>query len=134
MPDPTRQRGAASVESAVILALFLIPLMMGLADVSRLIYTRIAVQEAAQEAAMFYAFEETASDAQIKNRAIQSINSPTLDPTLIVPTCAAVARANSPASEVTVSVTHNVDLIFPLLGSGPIAVTRQASAERFFEC
>jgi Flp pilus assembly protein TadG len=126
-------RGAASVETAVILSLFLLPLLMGLVDVSRLIFTRIAVQEAAQEGAMFAAFNETADTAAVKSQAIASISSPTLANGDIDVSCADSVRDSGPFGEVTVTVTYKVDLIFPLLGS-TADVSRDAVAERFYPC
>jgi Flp pilus assembly protein TadG len=127
-------KGAASVETAVVLALFLVPLLLGLTDVARLLYTRISIQEAAQEGAIFYAFNESiGSESVVVDQVRFSVDSPTIATTDVSTSCTAVTRTGPDASEVEVTVSMDVDLIFPFLG-GPITVSRTATAERFFEC
>ena len=117
----------------MVLALFLIPLLMGLVDVSRLLFTRIAVQDAAQEGAMFYAFEPTATDATAQAHAIGSIENPALDPGSVSAECAPVVRDAGDFGLVTVGVEHEVELIFPFLGD-TVTIAREAQAERFYPC
>lgn len=128
-----RQRGSASVETAVVLALFLIPLLLGLTDVARLLFTRIALQEAAQQGAVYYAFEETVTTAEVVSKTIASIDSPVIQPSEVTTTCVNEARTTTNGAVVTVNVSQDVDLVFPFLG-GPVTVARVATAERFYPC
>lgn len=117
----------------MVLALFLVPLLMGLVDVSRLLFTRIAVQEAAQEGALFYAFEPTADDGAAVAQAVASIDNPSLDAGSVSASCAPVVRDAGDFGLVTVRVQHDVDLIFPLIGD-VVTVAREAQADRFYPC
>ena len=127
------ERGASAVETAFILALFLIPLMLGLTDVARLLFNRIALQEAAQQGAFHYAFEETTTSGEVIAQVINSIDSPVLVAADVTTSCTNVTRSGANAAEVTVTVTKDIGLLFPLI-PGPINLTRTATAERFYPC
>lgn len=127
------ERGAASVETAIVLAFVLVPLLMGLADLSRVLFTRIALQEAVQQGAYFYSFEETTSAGQVVNQVINSTDSLSLAASDVTTGCTDVARSTGGGAVVTVTATTDVDLIFPLVAS-PITLERTAEAERFYPC
>src|SRR5690606_41317277 len=76
-PDRKPERGAAVVETAFI-TIFLLILVTGIIDVGRAIFTNISIQEAAQEAAVYAAFDESVTVADIAHRAVDSTRSPAL--------------------------------------------------------
>ena len=122
-------RGAAVVEMAITM-LFLIPLLVGLIDVGRLVYSHIAVQEAAQEGAMLASFTESVTQNEIRSRVIDSTSFPPILDSEIAITCHPDPRAEINGSVVTVTVTHDFDLLLPFSSSATIAKT--AATDRFF--
>lgn len=124
------ERGAAAVEMAVMM-IFLLPVLIGLIDVGRLIYSHIAVQEAAQEGALLASFDEAITVAAIEDRVIASTSFPDLsvDTTILV-SCATESRDKAPGAVVTVDVSHVHDMLLPFTGTATIAKT--AATDRFF--
>jgi len=125
------ERGGSTVETAVIMALFLVPLLLGLVDVSRLIFTRIAIQEAAQQGALYYAFEEEVDPVAVGLHTVAATSTPGLSLQDVTTACEP-ARAGD-ESIVTVTVSHDVDLVFPVAG-GMITVSADATSRRFQRC
>ena len=66
---PRSDRGAVAVETVFILALVLFPLLIGVADFGRALYSSIIVEEVAQEAANFIAFtgDEATAASNVTN-------------------------------------------------------------------
>lgn len=128
----TTERGAAAVETAVIVGLFLIPLLIGIVDVARLIYTHIVVTEAAQEGAMYLASDEAATTGSAVGHAQNSVDY-TWNAYTGVGTCATEARNVGQGGLVTFTVTEDVDLLFPFYG-GTVTLTKKADGDRFYPC
>lgn len=128
------ERGAAVVEMA-FMTIFLVVLVMGIIDIGRAIFTNISIQEAAQEGASFGAFDELATVASIKQRAVNSTSEPTLSLTDVTITCTTVAKSKKQGTRIEVTVQHQVDLITPVIGQwlgGSINLSKVAGAERFY--
>lgn len=134
--DRRGERGAALVEGALLIGIFLIPLVLGLVDVSRALYVGIAVEEAAQEGAVFGAYQaDTLSGpSDVVDQIVDSQGTfPDLSTnTSIVVTCTNVTRTDAPGSVVTVSITYGLDLLTPFFTN--IDITRTADAEGFTAC
>lgn len=131
MAPDTRERGAAAVEMAFITVFILVPLLIGLIDVGRLIYSHIALQEAAQEGALLGAFDNSGSSlnaAQIKDRVKDSTSFPDIQISEIEVFCETVARVVD-AAQVAVRIEHTHDLLFP--GSGTAMISKMAISDRF---
>ena len=123
------------VETA-FMAILLIVLVMGIIDLGRAIFTDISIQEAAQEGAMFGAFEENATVAQIQQRAVDSTSSPALATSDVAVACSTVAKSKKDGTRVEVTVSHALDLITPVVGQwmgGSLTLTKTAEAERYFD-
>ncbi len=131
-PDSRRERGAAAVETAVIVGLFLIPLLIGIVDVARLIYTHIVVTEAAQEGAMFLATNETATVGAAQTHALDSVDY-TWNTGVATGTCATEGRATGQGGLVTMQIQEDVDLLFPFFG-GTVTLSKTADGDRFYPC
>lgn len=128
-----RERGAAAVETAVIVGLFLIPLLIGIVDVARLIYTHIVVTEAAQEGAMYLASNEAATASSAETHALSSVDY-TWNSVTAVGTCTTQNRATGQGASVTMTITEDVDLLFPFYGGAPVALSKTADGDRFYPC
>jgi len=118
-----------------MLAMFLISLVAGIVDLGRGIFTAVAIDDAAAEGAQYAAFTESVMTAQIADRVAVSVSEPTIDPAAVSVSCVAVSRSGQQASRVTVTATHQVDLITPFIEDmfgESIVLTRTAVAERFF--
>lgn len=132
MIGDVRERGAAAVETAVIVGLFIIPLLIGIVDVARLIYTHIIVTEAAQEGAMFLASEETATVGVAATRAMNSVDY-NWNNYSGLGTCSTQARSEATGAQVTFTVTEDIQLLFPFYG-GTITLEKTADGDRFYPC
>lgn len=136
MAEPQPENGAAAVEMAFV-AMLLVLLVMGVADLGRVIFTYIGIQDAAQEGAIYGSFEPSNEDA-IKSRAADSIDYPSLTPADVIVTCPD-GDPNAPGgSRVSVTVSHSVSLITPIVGQmfgGSIDLSRTFTGEVFLgEC
>ena len=134
MRDLTRDRGAAAVEMA-FLTVFLLILVTGIIDLGRGIYSNISIQEAAQEGAFFGAFQDDATVAQIKQKAVDSTDSPVLTVGEVTVNCVTVSKSKKNGTRVEVTVTHQLDLVTPFVGQwlgGVLTLTKTAEADRFF--
>lgn len=122
------------VETAFV-TIFLLILVTGIIDIGRAIFTNIAIQEAAQEAAFYAAFDQNATVVSVQQRAVDSTSSPALDVTDVAVSCVLVPKTMKNASRVSVTVSHSVDLVTPLIGQwiGSIDLAKTAEAERFYE-
>lgn len=114
-----RERGAAAVELAIV-ASFLLILVFGVIDVGRVLFTRIAVIDAAQEGAVFAAFEDEVGGTpldrtHIENRVMAAIDHPTLAAGDITITCYVDTSGSRTSYEVEVQVEHDLDLVTPFL-------------------
>ncbi len=131
--ESDRERGAAVVELAFVTAFLLIPLLIGLIDVGRMIYTRIALQEAAQEGVLYASFPEGSvpiTAADITARVIESVSYPPLDSSGVSVYCELVPRLVD-AAEVAVQVDYQIDSFFPF--TGPVTISRTAVSDRFLD-
>lgn len=134
--DPVKQKGAAAVEMAFA-TLLLIWLVLGVVDVGRAIITDIGLKEAVQAGAHHFAFTETATGADAETVAVASTETPTLAAGDITATCFPVTRNGQNYGTVTVSATHDLELITPIVGAalgGTIELSEIAEAERYFPC
>lgn len=131
-------RGAAVIELAMVF-MFLMVLISGVVDLGRVIYTGIAVEDTVQDGAAYAAFTDKVAGAQIQNaqirqRVVNAVNKPTLSTSNVTVACVTQTRSKLNGSAVTVTVTHTVPLLTPLVGQwvGPITISRTATAERFY--
>lgn len=125
--EATGDRGAAAVEFAIVLPLLLL-LTFGVIDLGRVLFTFIAVQEAAQEGAMFGSFMPDDHSA-VRQRVIESIESPVLDAGDVSVACPASDR-------IEVAVTHDLELLTPIVGEwfgGSVTLTRAVRGRVFSE-
>ncbi|HLT96561.1 MAG TPA: TadE/TadG family type IV pilus assembly protein, partial [Acidimicrobiia bacterium] len=107
-PDRKPERGAAVVETAFI-TIFLLILVTGIIDVGRAIFTNISIQEAAQEAAVYAAFDESVTVADIAQRAVDSTSSPALNVGDVQVSCVPVPKSVKNGSRVSVTVSYSLD-------------------------
>lgn len=126
------ERGAAAVETA-ILSIFLVTLLMGMIDVGRAIFTRIAVEDAAQSGASFAAFADPVSLAAIEAVVIGSIDSPDLSGATITIQCPDDPSGDRTAQYVEVAVEYTQSLITPAISifTDEIMISASATSERF---
>jgi Flp pilus assembly protein TadG len=132
-----RERGAAAVELSVV-AIFLLILTFGVIDVGRALFTRIAVLEAAQEGAVYAAFEDESggvplSGADIEQRVIAAVDDPTLTTDDVDVACRVDTSGSRDSYEIEVTVTYTIDMITPLVGDwmGPITLSKHALSPRY---
>lgn len=131
-----QERGAAAVEMA-ILTIFLAFLSMGIVDLGRVIFTGLAVEDAAQTGASFASFTPTATVVDVQARVINSVDSPTIDPAQVTVTCSTDPRPKKEGAHIRVTVTNEIDLITPLISpmfGGSITISKDAYADRYFQC
>lgn len=118
------------------MTIFLLILVTGIIDIGRAIFTNISIQEAAQEGAFYGSFEEAATASQIRQRAVDSTSSPSLDIDKITVKCATASKSIKNGARVSVTVDHRLDLITPFVGQwlgGVLDLSKTAEAERFFD-
>lgn len=134
-----RERGAAAVELSLV-SVFILVLAFGVIDVGRALFTRIAVVEAAQEGAVFAAFEDEVggsplSGSHIEQRVIAAVSDPVLTPDDIAVACVVDTSGSRDTYEVEVTVTYTVDMVTPLVGDwmGPINLSKQALSHRYID-
>lgn len=129
------QLGAAAVETAVLVGVFLIPLLLGLVDISRAIYINIVIEEAAQEGALVAAFEgDVMTSAEVEQRVIDSISFPDLsapDSTITI-WCTAVPRSQVDGSDIVITVDHTLDPLTPFLPD--LTLSQSAEAAGLTSC
>lgn len=130
------ETGAVAVETAVLVALFLVPLLFGIVDVGRAIYVNIVVEEAAQEGASYAAFEgDTLTVNDVEKRVIESVSFPDLsDETraTIIVTCDDDPRTEVNGSDVVVSVSYQLSTLTPFVSD--FTLVQVADAEGFTRC
>ena len=102
-----KETGAALVEFAIAVPL-LVVLVLGIVDYGRLTTTRITLHEAAQEGSI-YASTHPDDPAGIRQRVIESVDNPAIDPTTIIVDC--------PGSQLRIRINHPMNLITPLFGA-----------------
>lgn len=127
-------RGAAAVEMAFV-TMLLVLLVTGVADLGRVLFTYIGVQDAAQEGAVYGSFEPS-DEGEIVGRAIASIEYPTLDAGDVAVSCPHGSPTGG--NTIAVEVTHTVDLITPVIGQllgSSIELSREFTGETYLgEC
>ena len=102
-----KETGAAVVEFAIAVPL-LVVLVFGIVDYGRLTTTRITLHEAAQEGSI-YGSTHPDDPAGIRQRVVESVDSPTIDPTTIVVDC--------PGSQLRIRISHPMNHLTPLFGA-----------------
>lgn len=118
-----------------VATILLVLLSTGVADLGRVLFTYIGLQDAAQEGAIYGSFEPS-NTARIAQRVVESIDYPALDPANVTVSC----PAGSPTGgkEIAVTVDHSVDLITPIIGQmlgGSVDLSRTFTGEVFLgEC
>jgi len=117
---------------------FLLILVFGVIDVGRVLFTRIAIVDAAQEGAVFAAFEDevggTALDrTHIENRTIAAIDSPTIEAADITVTCYVDGSGDRTAYAIEVMVEHDIDLVTPFLSQiyPQVRIEKSSRSERY---
>lgn len=126
-----RDRGAVAVETAVIVSVLLVPLLIGIIDVARLIHTNIIVTEAAQEGALYLAYDENPADVATH---VQS----SVDPYVWTnfgwsESCVPDSRSDGDGGKVTSTVSEDVELFFPFFGD-VVSLEKTAEGYRFSPC
>jgi Flp pilus assembly protein TadG len=119
------ERGVSALEVALLLP-FLLLVTMGIVDLGRMMYFQLGVQEAAQEG-IVYASIEPDDPAGIVARTMEAMSVPDLAPGSTVVTCPA-------STTVMVTVTHQVDLITPVVSQmvgGVFTASSQATTQVF---
>lgn len=121
-----------------MVASFLLILVFGVIDVGRVLFTRIAIVDAAQEGTVFAAFEDEVGGApldrtHIENRVIAAVDNPTLTAADITVTCFVDASGDRTAYAVEVRVQYDVDLVTPFLSQAypQIHLDKSFRSERY---
>ncbi len=99
------ERGAVAVET-VFMAIFLLILVSGIIDVGRGIFSRISIEDAAQEAATFASYESPLTITDIKQRAVEAIDSPEIVDTDVTVNCYIKGGSQRDTRLIEVSVTY----------------------------
>lgn len=126
-------RGAAMIEMAAV-TIFLVLLVLGIADLGRAIFTNIAVRDAVQDGAHFAAFTDDATAAEIDAR-IRTVARIDLTGADIRLYCSEHTRALQDGSTIRIELDYDVNLVTPIVGpmlGGSIALQPSAEADRFF--
>ena len=119
------ERGVSALEVALLLP-FLLLITMGIVDLGRIMYFQLGVQEAAQEG-IVYASSEPDDPSGIVTRTMEAMSVPQLQPGSVVVACPA-------SSTVEVTVTHQVDLITPVISQmvgGTFTAASEATTQVF---
>ena len=117
------QRGATLVEFAFILPVLLL-LALGVADLGRLLFTQITLNEAVQEGSL-YVSRNPSDPTGARTRVVQSVDDPALDFNNVFVECP--SGANGP---IRVRVEHDMDLITPILGGGSVTLDAEVTGDR----
>lgn len=100
------ERGAAVVETAIVLPLLLL-IAVGVADLGRAFYTLTSVQEAAEEGVIFAAFHPD-DPAGAQQASVESVGFPSLALSDVVVSCPG-------ADQIAVTVSYSMPLITPIM-------------------
>ena len=120
-----RERGAAWIETAVVLPVVLL-LILGVIDIGRILATSAKVQEAAQEGALFASYSP-GDYLDTRDRVLDSLSDFTIDTTDITVVC-------GPGDTISVTTTHDLDLVTPWIGDmlgSTITLTGEAVGQNF---
>lgn len=101
-----RERGAALVETAIVLPLLLL-IAVGIADLGRAYSTLASVQEAAEEGAIYAAFHPD-DPAGARQASVGAVGFPPLELADVVVSCPGV-------DQVAVTVSYSMPLITPIM-------------------
>ena len=120
-----------------IVTMFLLVLLLGIVDVGRAIAANISVRDAVQDGASYFAYTRDATATEVEARVIASVSSPDLSTgaTSITVYCGPDPRDLLDGSRVRVDLTHDVDMITPIVGDllgGAITLSPTAEADRYF--
>jgi Flp pilus assembly protein TadG len=119
--------GAVAVETVFAMVFILVPLLIGVTDLGRALYSSIVVEEVAQEGAMFQAFEG-ASNAAVVDRVRSATSFPDLSAATVTSSCTTVVRAGVSGSRVTVTVNYQlVNFFLPPFNLSQFAVAEGSS-------
>jgi len=121
--------GAVAVETVFVTAFILIPLLAGIVDLGRALYVSITLEEVAQEAATFAAFEG-GTVVQTQQRAVDATTFPVLSVADVSRTCTPVPRFRGAASRVTVNIEFTLDNFF----IPPLTLRQSATVEGTSPC
>jgi Flp pilus assembly protein TadG len=119
-----RQRGAAMVEGALVMVVFLF-MLFGLMDFGRMVWSYTTVAHSAREATRFASVHGSASGHTASASQIQGIvtsSSLGLDPSKLT-TTVTFTPDQSAGSTVKVSVSYSFSAIAPYIPVAPIALT-----------
>lgn len=112
------RRGAAAVEFGLIAPILLL-VLVGTIEAGRAIWTRNALQFAAEEAARFSMVNRAADDVDIRRQALDCL--PGLDPTMVE--VAVVRESVNGTDFVRIELEVNLAWIAPLLPGGPMRLS-----------
>lgn len=101
-----RERGAAVVETAIVLPLLLL-IAVGVADLGRAYYTLASVQEAAQEGVSYAAFHPD-DPAGAQQASVEAVGFPALVTADVVVSCPG-------GDQIAVTVSYSMALITPVM-------------------
>jgi hypothetical protein len=108
-----RERGASAVEMAFLTILLFI-LAAGTVDLGRALFTYVAVQDAAQEGTLYGSYRPEEA-GPIQARVVGSTDFPAIAPADVEVSCPEGSPTGGDA--IAVRVTHEVDLITPIVGA-----------------
>ena len=115
------EQGAALVEFAIALPL-LVLLVLGIIDIGRLLYTQISLHEAVQEGTL-YASTHPDDPLSSRNRVIESVDNPSIALNDVTVDC--------PFTDtVRVRISHDIDLLTPVLGGGVVTLDAESIGGR----
>ena len=109
------------MEMALVLPL-LVVLAFGVIDLGRLLFTQIALHEAAQEGSL-YASTHPDDPAGTRVRVVESTDSPVLELSDVAVDC--------PGDQVRVRISYDIDLITPVLGGGSVTLDAEVTGDNF---
>lgn len=119
------EQGASALELALVTPLLFL-LGLGIVDFGRVLATNIAVTEAAQEGVAFAVFQP-ADPVPIAQRVMFAVDEPDLVADEVAVTC-----LSDPTDHIAVTVTHDIDLLTPLISDmfgGTVTVSTKAVGE-----
>jgi uncharacterized membrane protein len=125
-----REEGVAAVEMALVMPILLL-LVLGIIDVGRLVSTQVAVQDAAQEGALYAAFAPS-SYSVVRDRVKTAADEFGLAANDIQVTC----PEGSDGDRIDVTVGYDFDLLTPLveqLFGDTIRLTKTVKSEIYAE-
>jgi hypothetical protein len=117
------------VVEMALLSILLFLLVAGIVDIGRVLFANIGLQEAAQEGAIYGSFNP--DPVEIEKRVLSAVEYPPIDEPIAI-TC--TENIAPQTDEISVRVTHTVDLITPIVGQwfgGAITLERTVTGRVF---